>query len=316
MRKIILTIILSFAANAWAQDVHFSQFLANSFVLNPAMVGVQKNDYKATLHRKSQWASVSVPFTTFTLALERKDILPSHSIGLQFLNDIAGDSRFKTSGLNFTYVKSVATRTENTFRFGAEFGLFQRSIVVDDLVFNNTENLSNFNFTFPDISLGMANQFFLNKDLLLETGIAFFHINKPNQSFTDVDATRLNQKINFHTALNYAYTDNLSIQPKLVFSSQDTDKEFLLGCDINYLLEGENDILLKSGIADRLNDAFILYFGAEINYLSCVVSYDVNTSSLTNASNNKGGFEFALVYHWKSKKKIKIVEKEICPRYL
>ena len=316
MRIIALIMILSFAENSCAQDIHFSQFLTNSFVLNPAMVGVQKNDYKATLHRKSQWASVSVPFTTFTLAFERKNILPSHSIGLQFLNDIAGDSRFKTSGLNFTYVKSVATSTENTFRLGAEFGLFQRSIVVDDLVFNNTENLSNFNFTFPDISLGMANQFFLNKDLLLETGIAFFHINKPNQSFTDVDATRLNLKINFHTALNYAYTDNLSIQPKLVFSSQDTDKEFLLGCDINYLLEGENDILLKSGIADRLNDAFILYFGAEINYLSCVVSYDVNTSSLTNASNNKGGFEFALVYHWKSKKKIKIVEKEICPRYL
>jgi hypothetical protein len=46
------------------------------------------------------------------------------------------------------------------------------------------------------------------------------------------------------------------------------------------------------------------------------VSYDVNTSSLTNASNNKGGFEFALVYQWKSKKKIKIVEQDICPKYL
>jgi hypothetical protein len=101
-----------------------------------------------------------------------------------------------------------------------------------------------------------------------------------------------------------------------VFSNQDTDKEFLLGCDVNYLLEGERDILLKSGIADRFNDALILYFGAEIEGFSCVVSYDVNTSSLTNASNNKGGFEFALVYQWKSKKKIKIVEQEICPKYL
>ena len=316
MRKTILILIFYFAVNALAQDVHFSQFLANSFVLNPAMVGVQKNDYKATLHRKSQWASVSIPFTTFTLALERKDILPSHSIGIQFLNDIAGDSRFKTSGLNFTYVKSVATSKENTFRFGAEFGLFQRSIVVDDLVFINPENLSNFNFTFPDISFGVVNQNYLNEDLLFETGIAFFHINKPKQSFTDDDAVRLHQKINFHTALNYAYTDNLSIQPKLVFSNHDSDKEFLLGCGVNYLLEGEKDILLKSGIADRFNDALILYFGAEIDGLSYAVSYDVNTSSLNNASNNKGGFEFALVYQWKSKKKIKIVEQEICPKYL
>ena len=315
MRKFVLIVLLSFAVNAWGQDVHFYQFLANSFMLNPAMVGVQKNDYKASLHRKSQWASVSVPFSTFTLALERKDILPSHSIGLQFLNDIAGDSRFKTSGLNFTYVKSVATSTETTFRFAAQFGLFQRSFVVDNLVFNNPENFSNFNFTFPDISLGVANQFFFNKDLLLETGIAFFHINKPKQSFTD-DDIRLNQKLNFHTALNYAYTDNLSIQPKLVFSNQDTDKEFLLGCDVNYLLEAERDILLKSGIADRFNDALILYFGAEIEGFSCVVSYDVNTSSLTNASNNKGGFEFVFVYQWKVKKKKKIIEQEICPKYL
>jgi len=126
----------------------------------------------------------------------------------------------------------------------------------------------------------------------------------------------LNQKINFYTSLNYAYMDNLSIKPKLVLSNQDSDKEFLLGCDVNYLLEGEKDILLKSGIADRINDAFILYFGAEIERLSCVVSYDVNTSSLTNASNNKGGFEFTLVYQWQSKKKKKIVEQKICPKYL
>ena len=316
MRIFALIMILSSTVNALAQDVHFSQFLVNSFVLNPAMVGVQKNDFKATLQRKSQWASVSVPFTTFALGLERKDILPSHSIGVQFLSDIAGDSRFKTSGLNFTYVKSFATSKENTFRFGAEFGLFQRAIVIDYLVFNDPENLSNLNFIFRDISLGFANQNYLNKNLLLESGVAFFHINKPKQSFTDNDAIRLNQKINFFTSLNYAYMDNLSIKPKLVLSNQYSDKEFLLGCDVNYLLEGEKDILLKSGIADRINDAFILYFGAEIERLSCVVSYDVNTSSLNNASNNKGGFEFTLIYQWQSKIKKKIVEQEICPKYL
>ena len=316
MRRIACIMILSFSVNASAQDVHFSQFLENSFVLNPAMVGVQKNDYKATLHRKSQWESVSVPFSTFTLALERKDILPSHSIGLQFLNDIAGDSRFKTSGLNFTYVKSVATSKENNFRFGAEFGLFQRSIEVDDLVFNDPENLSKFNFTFSDFSLGFANLKSLNKNLLLESGIAYFHINKPNQSFNDDDAILLNQKINFHTALNYNYTDNLTIQPKLMFSNQYTDKEFLLGCDVNYLLEGEKEILLKSGISNRFNDALIICFGAEIEGFSCIVSYDINTSSLTNASDNKGGFEFSLVYQWKIKKKKKIIEEEVCPKYL
>ena len=316
MRNIAFILVLFISVNAWAQDVHFSQFKASSFLLNPALVGAQNNDYKATLQRKSQWASVSVPFNTLSFSLERKDILPSHNIGVQFLNDIAGDSRFKTTGINLGYAKKVSVTADNLFSFGAGLGIFQRSILFDDLVFNDPENLSNLNFIFPDVAIGIANFYTLNKQAILESGIAFYHINKPKQSLTDNDAIRLQQKMNIHTALTYAYTDNLSIQPKLVFSNQDTDNEFLLGCYMNYLLEGEQDILLKSGIADRLNDAVILYFGAEIEGFSCVLSYDVNTSSLTNASNNKGGFEFALVYQWKSKKKKKIVEQEICPKYL
>ena len=316
MRNIAFILILFFGVNTWAQDVHFSQFKASSFLLNPALVGAQNNDYKATLQRKSQWASISVPFNTLSFSLERKDILPNHNIGVQFLNDIAGDSRFKTTGINLGYAKKIALTADNLFSFGAGLGIFQRSIVFDDLVFNDPENLSNLNFIFPDVAIGIANFYTLNKNTTLESGIAFYHINKPKQSLTANDAIRLQQKMNMHMAINYTYTDNLSIQPKLLFAKQDTDKEFLLGCDVNYLLEGEQNILLKSGIADRLNDAVILYFGAEIEGLSCVVSYDVNTSSLTNASNNKGGFEFALVYQWKSKKKKKIVEQEICPKYL
>ena len=316
MKKLSIVLFLNIALSSVAQDVHFSQFKASSFLLNPALVGAQNNDYKATLQRKSQWESVSIPFNTLSFSLERKDILPSHNIGVQFLNDIAGDSRFKTTGINLGYAKKLAATAENLFSLGAQLGIFQRSIVFDDLVFNDPENFSNLNFIFPDVAIGIANFYTINKNTALESGIAFYHINKPKQSLTANDAIRLHQKMNIHTALNYAYTDNLSIQPKLVFSNQHTYKEFLLGCDVNYLLEGEQDVLLKSGIADRFNDAVILYFGAEIKGLSCVVSYDVNTSSLTNASNNKGGFEFSLVYVWGIKHKEKIAELKQCPKYL
>tara|TARA_B110000438_G_scaffold56278_1_gene56432 strand:- start:789 stop:1739 length:951 start_codon:yes stop_codon:yes gene_type:complete len=316
MKSLSILFLVSIAINCVAQDVHFSQFNTSSFLLNPALVGAQNNDYKAILQRKSQWASVSVPFNTLILSLERRDIFPSHSIGVQFLNDIAGDSRFKTAGVTLTYAKKVAVTADNLFTIGAEIGLFQRSVVFDDLVFNDPENRSNLNFLFPDMAIGIANFYEINKKMALESGIAFYHINKPKQSLTDNDAIRLNQKINLHTALNYVFNTKLSIQPKLVFAKQDTDKEFLLGCDVNYLLEGERDVLLKSGIAERFNDAVILYFGAEIEGLSCVVSYDVNTSNLANASNNKGGFEFSVIYQWDASKKNKNIEQEICPKYL
>ena len=316
MKILSILFLVSIAINCVAQDVHFSQFKISSFLLNPALVGSQNSDYKATLQRKSQWESVSVPFNTFCLSLERKEILASHSVGIQFLHDIAGDSRFKTTGINLAYAKTIVATTNYIFSIGAELGLFQRSVMFDGLVFNEPENLSNINFLFSDISMGIANFYEINKKMALESGIAFYHINKPKQSLTDNDAIRLHQKMNFHMALNYSYTANLSMQPKLLFSNQDTDKEFLLGCDVNYLLEGERDVLLKSGIAERFNDAVILYFGAEIEGLSCVVSYDVNTSNLANASNNKGGFEFSVLYQWDVSKKNKNIELEICPKYL
>ena len=149
MKSLSVLFLVSIAINCVAQDVHFSQFKISSFLLNPALVGSQNSDYKASLQRKSQWKSVSIPFNTFSLSLERKNILPSHSVGVQFLNDIAGDSRFKTTGINLAYVKRVVATTNNLFNFGAELGLFQRSVMFDDLIFNDPENLSNINFLFP-----------------------------------------------------------------------------------------------------------------------------------------------------------------------
>ena len=47
------------------------------------------------------------------------------------------------------------------------------------------------------------------------------------------------------------------------------------------------------------------------------ISYDINVSDLQNASNNKSGFEFSLIYKWKKKKKKQIKDiKEKCPEYL
>ena len=316
MKVLRVFFLASIVMNCVAQDVHFSQFKISSFLLNPALVGSQTSDYKVTFQRKSQWESVSVPFNTFSFSLERKELLPTHSLGIQFLNDIAGDSRFKTMGLNLAYAKRVVATTNNIFSFGAEIGLFQRSVIFDNLVFNTPESFNNITFNFPDLVLGIANFYEINKKMNTESGIAFYHINKPQQSLIANDIITLRQKMNLHATLNYALNNKLSIHPKLLFSNNDTDKEFLLGFDIKFLLEGEQNVLLKSGITERLSDAIIFYFGVEIERLSCVVSYDVNTSNLSNASDNKGGLEFSVVYEWDVLKKKKSIDPKSCPKYL
>jgi len=102
MKKTAFILLLFSSTLVKSQDIHFSQFLRSSFFLNPSLTSFQQNDYKATLQRRSQWKSVAEPFNTFTISVESKDLFPSHSVGLQFLNDIAGDAKFKTTGFNFS----------------------------------------------------------------------------------------------------------------------------------------------------------------------------------------------------------------------
>ena len=99
------------------QDIHFSQISNSSFFLNPSLISFQPHHYHATLHRRSQWKSVTKPFKTTVLSLERKDFFPSHSFGIQFLNDFSGDSKFKTTGFNIVYSKLFSVVENNSLSF-------------------------------------------------------------------------------------------------------------------------------------------------------------------------------------------------------
>ena len=70
---VILFFFLSY--NSLAQDVHFSQFNETKALINPALVGYQDGDYKIQAQRRSQWGSVTVPFNTFSISLEVKNII-------------------------------------------------------------------------------------------------------------------------------------------------------------------------------------------------------------------------------------------------
>ena len=51
MRKSIFILLLIFAFNLQAQDIHFSQFTISKIGLNPALVGSQQGDYKTRFQK-------------------------------------------------------------------------------------------------------------------------------------------------------------------------------------------------------------------------------------------------------------------------
>lgn len=316
MKKLILIILLYFSFSVKAQDIHFSQFSKSTFLLNPSLTSFQENDYKATLQRRSQWESVGEPFNTLTISAERKNLFPSHSLGIQFLNDIAGDAKFKTTGFNFLYSKLFNVTKINFLSIAAGAGVFQRTLSFDELIFSEEEIYENINFWFPEFNLGISNKYLLNRKTKVVNGISFFHLNRPKQSLTGDNNVRLKRKTNFHSFLYYSINNTLLISPKIFYSIQDKDNETVFALDSEYLLEADKKIILKSGISYRRKDAIIYNFGMRIDNLESLISYDFNTSSLSEATNNKGGFEFVFVYIWDIKQKEKTVEPKQCPKYL
>mgnify|MGYP005677321425 FL=1 len=90
-------------------------------------------------------------------------------------------------------------------------------------------------------------------------------------------------------------TERIQFVPKLIFMRQRNAQEMNYGLMAHYHLGGTGVILLF-GPTYRSSDAFILDGGAKFGNYEARISYDFNTSSLSDFSDGKGGFEISLTY--------------------
>ena len=313
MTRLFVILLLIFINKIQAQDVHFSQFSQTKSLLNPSLISNQNNDYHVHLQRRSQWSSVTVPFNTLSLSFIAKKLYQDISLGATFLNDIAGDSHFSTNGLNLSVANSFNSKN-NSFSVAFFTGMYQRSIDFGGLIFLEDEDIGNTNFTFFDIGFGISNYRKIDRNSSLLVGFSTYHLNTPNQSVTTSDKVSLQPKYILHTTYSKTLTSKIKIVPTFYLSSQKQDRELIIGSGASYKVT--NIIDLKSGLYARMNDAIFMSFGLQKENLEVLVSYDINISSLSNASNNMGGFEFSVNYGWSIVKQQEEIEQKICPKYL
>tara|TARA_B100000902_G_scaffold398727_1_gene466598 strand:- start:2292 stop:3233 length:942 start_codon:yes stop_codon:yes gene_type:complete len=313
MTRLFVIFLLIVVNQLQAQDVHFSQFSKTKPLLNPSLITNQDNDYHIHLQRRSQWSSVTVPFNTLSLSVIAKKLYKNISLGANFLNDVAGDSHFSTNGLNLSVANSFNSK-DNSFSAGFFSGVYQRSIDLEGLIFLEEEEISNANFTFFDIGVGVSNYRKIDRKSSILVGISAYHLNTPNQSFSTSDKVSLQPKHILHSTYSKRITPKIIIAPTFYLSSQKQDRELIIGSRFSY--KATNFVNLKSGIYSRMNDAIFVLFGLQKENLEVLVSYDINTSSLSSASNNMGGFEFSVNYGWSIVKEQEEIEQKICPKYL
>ena len=313
MIRLFVILLLIFINQIQAQDVHFSQFSKTKSLLNPALIVNQNNDYHVHLQRRSQWSRVTVPFNTLALSFIAKKLYKETSLGATFLNDIAGDSYFSTNGLNLAVANSFNSKN-NSLSVALLAGMYQRSVDFGGLIFVEEEDIGNTNFTFFDIGVGISNYRKIDRNSSLLVGMSAYHLNTPNQSLIASNEAFLQPKYILHATYNKTITSKIKIAPTFYLSSQKQDRELIIGSGVFY--KSTNFVDLKSGVYSRMNDAIFVSFGLQKENLEVLVSYDINTSSLSNASNNMGGFEFSVNYGWSIIKGQEEVEQKVCPKYL
>lgn len=329
---------------ATAQDPRFSQFYTAPDQLNPALNVVYDGQMRFIINYRDQWSSVlnEVPFRTlavhydYRLPIGRNDYF---SIGVNALQDEAGLSRLKrTKGhLNAAYMKYLGGGKKRDFYLvaGTQIGIGQHSLDWSDLWFSQQYDAANevIDFSlpsgeiesrtgsvFPDFSAGML-WYMIGENASFYAGGAIYHLNSPNISIFEGAEDRLKQRYVGHFGGEVGLTAYLSLLPAASVFLQGPATDINIGTNFRYTSGELNELALRIGGWAHLTgkqagglafEAFTVTGMLEMPTWTIGLSYDVNTSQLTPATNARGAFEVSFVYVIREKgRKSKVV----CPKF-
>lgn len=323
MKRVIFVFLVAVVMVS-AQDVHFSQYYASPLNLNPAFTGVFNGKIRSNLNYRSQWSGFSQVGSAYTTYAASMDMRVTNialkrnfmGIGFSFYNDRAGEAGLYTQsmvlsnsvGLNFSKKK-----VENVLAFGYQFGLLIRGLQYENLTFGSQYINNNFDPTAPtgerrfdafrfgyDFSAGAL---WLSKpsdifDFYL--GASMFHVNQPNQSFFKAGEDPLATRLSIHAGANYNFGRMFDLVPIFMWQKQGWSSETLAGLNFMFAKKqtkpGQSKQMVYIGGLIRMGDAFVFTGGMQMKQTKIGLSYDVNLSPLTQASNFKGGPEISMQF--------------------
>ncbi|NLA24012.1 MAG: PorP/SprF family type IX secretion system membrane protein [Bacteroidales bacterium] len=315
----ILAIIVVFilcAIKINAQDIHFSQYKYSPLSLNPANTGNFDGNWRFSNNYRKQWSNVGIPYQTVSVGFDKAFKIKSNFLGLGvlFVNDRSGSAFLNINkiGLSSSYFIKIANGHYLGIGLSGAYALqaydfnelsFPSQFNTNTGLFDNTlpNNISqrDENISYVDLNTGV--QYRTNQgNKKPYGGIALFHLNMPKVSFLQED-NRLNMRIAGNAGINMMLSENMYIDPHILFMYQKAASDYVIGAEAGYLFHSLSFIdKLFAGVAFRTAltnyDALIVSGGAELYNFVIGVSYDVNVSRLATVSNMRGAFEISLIY--------------------
>ncbi len=313
--------------SAFAQDIHFTQFNAAPLTINPAFTGNFNGTVRVAGIYRNQWQSVTIPFKTYCATVDApivSDLAGDDFLaaGLQIYNDKAGDLNLSNTSVlaSVAYHKFLGESSTN--------GVPDKSLSVGFQGGYNSKSLDLSKAYFGDEFLnglfqpGMSQEYpYLNNNVhfwTINAGIAWAQKTGDRFSYTlGVGANNLNQpqeslkkQRNSDVGLSMRYTaqagaiaqvsDRLRLLPVVLYQSQATATEVIVGNEFNFALANPNYSSVATavflGVFYRSSDAAMATVGIDFQGFRFGVGYDYNISALNDASAGRGGFEIMLRY--------------------
>ncbi|HPD64869.1 MAG TPA: PorP/SprF family type IX secretion system membrane protein [Bacteroidia bacterium] len=311
-------IILIFARlNVFAQDIHFSQFFLSPVSLNPALSGNHSGEWRLADVYRNQWFTLKYPFKSHYFSFDKQLFLRKNklSYGLSLVDDNSGDDVYHLSKyfLNLSWHPDLG---KNHFHLGVQTGYVIRKYDFTKLTFpDQYDKISGYyDPTFPTADAGLSQKidyYDLNAgiswnksfhNIRPEAGIAFFHINRPKESFNNRQNFLPLRKTAFFR-LSFPLSEKWIVTPSWMFSEMNKASEMLSGFYFNFktnqlknsLKSINTGVFLRNGF-DRNVDALIFMTGLSYRKFDLGLGYDINISGLGKYTTYQGAVEITLIY--------------------
>lgn len=319
--------LLLISQRLYCQDIHFTQFYANPLTMNPAQTAWYDGNVRLNMMYRTQWAAIdNKAYQTVSVSAEKQLHFYDHTygFGLQMLHDesgyvgltvnkilASGAFAFHTGGHVLSLGIQAGVTQKNTdiskYSYDSQFDLGGDEIFNRMLANGEDEGDALIHMS---IHAGAMWKKQLTYNYIAEAGFSFFNINTPYESLHGVELDETKQAL--RTAIQIGGTILLNkkvhLHPNFAYMMQDKATDLLIGMNLSYALQKQISLyggtLFRYGWAKNY-DASAWIVGAKIKQFDIGFSYDINISSLREATNLRGAFEVTLTYlspSWKSTK--------------
>ena len=338
MRLRSLIILSSLVTTAVAQDLNFSQFYELPLLRNPALAGIYTGDFRATSAFRSQWGSVTVPYTSQALSLEMKTGVSQasdnyFSVGMQMTRDMAGDSKFGKTQLlpMIAFHKIMSAERDAYLTLAFMGGVVQQRFDPTQLRFDDefqngvyiprstSQIFTQTQLNYLDASVGLSFASEFNNGIRYYIGGGLFHFTRPKVAFYQQDEIRLSRKYLANAGFSLPISDYQNFIVYMDYFQQGGFSQGQGGFLYRNELWSEDEdrvVSLTGGAIFRWNDAVIPVVRLDYHKIGIGLSYDANFSKLRTASQLRGGFELTLSFKSHLNIRNSSLEKTKCPKGL